>query len=253
MLQKRSDQILAIVNQAKRIEVNTLAQQLGVSKVTIRKDLTELEQKGLLQRQHGYAMRNNPDDLNFRLAQNYEVKSQIAAKAAAQVVDNSTIMIESGSTCALLAEKLGQQKKHVTIITISYFIANFVAAYPNLDVFVLGGKYQPEAQVAVGPLAKQVLQNFQVQQLFVGTDGFTPTQGFFGNDIMRTDVVQAMAQQAQQVIILTDATKFQAPSLVHQFDLTQVQQVITDPALDPVAQGALQQANVQVTLSAPVQ
>ncbi|MFD1671089.1 DeoR/GlpR family DNA-binding transcription regulator [Agrilactobacillus yilanensis] len=245
-MNKRIDDLLQIVNQQQKIEVNELAQQLNVSKVTIRKDLTALEKKGLLRRQHGYAVINNPNDLNYRLAQNYEVKLKIAQAAADMVQDQATIMIESGSTCALLAEALGKQGKHVTIITISYFIANYVAQYTNLDVFVLGGKYQPDAQVVVGPLAKAVLANFRVTNLFIGTDGFDPTAGFFGNDIMRTDTVQAMAANAQKLIILTDATKFTQPSLVHQFSLPEVDTVITDQSLPAATAAVLAKNEVTV-------
>ena len=146
-MNQRNEQLLEIVNQRKKVEVNELASLLEVSKVTIRKDLTELENRGLLQRQHGFAIINNPNNLNFRLAQNYDIKHKIAEAAATLVQDNETIMIESGSTCALLAEELGKSGKHVTIITISFFIANYVRNYDNITVYTLGGQYQSDAQI----------------------------------------------------------------------------------------------------------
>ena len=93
-MNQRNEQLLEIVNQRKKVEVNELASLLEVSKVTIRKDLTELENRGLLQRQHGFAIINNPNNLNFRLAQNYDIKHKIAEAAATLVQDNETIMIE---------------------------------------------------------------------------------------------------------------------------------------------------------------
>ena len=167
-MNQRNEQLLEIVNQRKKVEVNELASLLEVSKVTIRKDLTELENRGLLQRQHGFAIINNPNNLNFRLAQNYDIKHKIAEAAATLVQDNETIMIESGSTCALLAEELGKSGKHVTIITISFFIANYVRNYDNITVYTLGGQYQSDAQVAVGPLTKTMLANFHTEKLFLG-------------------------------------------------------------------------------------
>jgi DeoR/GlpR family transcriptional regulator of sugar metabolism len=242
----RADKILQLVNDAKKIDVTQLADKLHVSKVTIRKDLTKLEDKGLLQRKHGFALINNPNNLSYRLAQNYDTKLRIAQRAAQMVAVDETIMIESGSTCALLAAQLGKLDKHVTIITISYFIANFVERYPNLDVFLLGGKYQSDSQVVVGPMAKAALANFRVGQLFIGTDGFDPNTGFYGNDIMRTDIVQAMAQNAQALNILTDSSKFAAPSIIRSFTADRVHTVVTDSGIPQACSRVLQQSGVQL-------
>ena len=248
MNRSRTDELLEIVNQKRKIEVTKLAEILKVSRVTVRKDLNALEEKGLLQRQHGYAIINNPDDLSYRLAQNYQVKLEIAKKAAELVKDQSIIMIESGSTCALLAQQLGKQGKKVTIITISYFIANYVAAYENLNVIVLGGAYQPSSQVVVGPLVRQTLQEFRVQQLFIGTDGFDLQMGFFGNDIMRTETVRSMAEKASELIILTDSSKFQKMGSIRQFTLAEVNQIYTDKEVPPAIKTGLESNNIQLHL-----
>lgn len=94
----RSDEIIRIVSDYKKIEVNQLSQLLNVSNVTIRKDLDKLEEKGIINRQHGFALINNTDDINFRLAKNYDLKRKIAVKAAENILDGDTVMIESGST-----------------------------------------------------------------------------------------------------------------------------------------------------------
>lgn len=108
---KRLEQIIKLVSEYEKIDVNTLSEKLNVSKVTIRKDLDKLESKGLLHREHGYAVLNSGDDLNVRLSINYEIKRKIVQEAVKLVSDNETIMIESGSTCALLAEKFASKKK----------------------------------------------------------------------------------------------------------------------------------------------
>lgn len=108
---KRLEQIIKLVSEYEKIDVNTLSEKLNVSKVTIRKDLDKLESKGLLHREHGYAVLNSGDDLNVRLSINYEIKRKIVQEAVKLVSDNETIMIESGSTCALLAEEICKQKK----------------------------------------------------------------------------------------------------------------------------------------------
>ena len=122
----REEEIITIVSEKKKIEVNELADLLKVSRVTIRKDLDKLESRGILHRQHGFAVLNNQDDINYRLAINYDLKRKIAKKAAELVKDGEMVMIESGSTCALLAEELAYNKNDVTIITNSCFIASYV-------------------------------------------------------------------------------------------------------------------------------
>ena len=100
----REEEIISIVSQKKKIEVNELSELLNVSKVTIRKDLDKLESRGLLHRQHGFALLNNMDDINYRLAQNYDLKRKIALEASKIVNDGDVIMIESGSTSKIFTD-----------------------------------------------------------------------------------------------------------------------------------------------------
>ncbi len=138
---ERLDKIIQLVSQHEKIDVNSLAEQLDVSKVTIRKDLDKLESKGLLRREHGYAVLNSGDDLNIRMSFRYDVKTN-CKEATNLIADNETIMIESGSTCALLAEEICKTKRNVTIITNSYFIANYVRQYDSCQIILLGGEFQ---------------------------------------------------------------------------------------------------------------
>ncbi|MCP1639851.1 DeoR/GlpR family DNA-binding transcription regulator [Streptococcus gallinaceus] len=228
---KRLEKIIQLVSQETRIDVNTLSELLEVSKVTIRKDLDKLESKGLLHREHGYAVLNSGDDLNVRLSYNYNLKKQIAQRALELIQDNDTIMIESGSTCALLAEMICQQRRNVRIITNSCFIANYIRSYDTCSVFLLGGEYQTNSEVTVGPLLKEMIRLFHVDKLFVGTDGYDENSGFMCKDLMRCEVVNCMAEHAEELIILTDSSKFTKHSLVKQFSLDQVSYVISDAAI----------------------
>ncbi|MGT2924770.1 DeoR/GlpR family DNA-binding transcription regulator [Streptococcus caviae] len=224
----RSEYILKLLSQAEKIDVNTLSEKLGVSKVTVRKDLDKLEEKGLLRREHGYAVLNSGDNINVRLSFNYDIKKKIAAAAARLVSDNDTIIIESGSTCALLAEIICQNRRGVTIITNSYFIADYVRSYDSCKIILLGGEYQKHSQVTVGPLLKEMLAYFRVSYAFVGADGFDEGLGFTGKDLMRSEAVARMSEAADKTIILTDSSKFHHRGTVSQFGLSQIQKVITD-------------------------
>lgn len=136
----RQTKILEIVTEHNRIEVAKLAQLLQVSQVTTRKDLDQLEAKGLIKREHGYALLCSNDDINNRLAYHYELKRRIAQAAASLVRDGETVMIESGSCCALLADELCTRKRDVTIVTNSAFIAGYVRRLPTAKIILLGGR-----------------------------------------------------------------------------------------------------------------
>ena len=121
-MNKRQSQILDLLNENKKVEVTKLSELLHVSQVTIRKDLDALESSGMLIRAHGYAVLNDSDDINTRMAYHYASKQRIAKQAVQSVEDGETIMIESGSCCALVALEIAATKKDVTLITNSAFI-----------------------------------------------------------------------------------------------------------------------------------
>lgn len=242
----RHKKILEIVNANGKIEVSYLSKELGVSQVTIRKDLSLLEKKGLLTRQHGFALIINSDDISKRLAFNYDVKRRIALSAASIVEDGETVMIESGSTCALLAKELAENKRNVTIITNSAFIASYIRECPYANVILLGGNYQKESQVLVGPIISKCIEGFHVDKLFVGTDGFTEKSHFTAKNYMRAETVKVMAENANKVIILTESKKFSQQGVVSQFNIKDVYAVITDNKIPEKAYDLLVKNNVNV-------
>lgn len=228
----REEEIIAIVSENKKIEVNELADQLEVSRVTIRKDLDKLEERGILHRQHGFAVLNSQDDINYRLAINYDLKRKIAKEAAKLVKDGETVMIESGSTCTLLAEELAYRKNDVTIITNSNFIASYIRKAEAVKVLLIGGEYQKDSQVNVGPLVKKVISEFHVDKLFVGIDGFDEKRGFTGSDVTRSDTANTLMNSANHTIVLTDSSKFLQVGVVSEFAFDKISLVYTDKRIE---------------------
>ena len=110
MLNERQNTILNLLGVNDQVSVNELAKQLNVSSVTIRQDLSFMESEGLLKRVHGGAVLRDADDLANRLGINYEKKLKIARKVSGYVNDGETILIESGSINALLAEMSGSSQ-----------------------------------------------------------------------------------------------------------------------------------------------
>ncbi|VBB04966.1 lacr bacterial regulatory protein hth signature [Lucifera butyrica] len=244
----RMTKILNIINENKKIEVSKLSDLLGVSQVTIRKDLDILVDKGLICREHGYAVLNDSDDINNRLAINYDIKQKIAKQAANLVSNGETVMIESGSSCAIFAEELAKNKRDITIITNSAFIASYIRQYANCKMILLGGEYQKESQVNVGPITRKCAGEFYVDKLFVGVDGFSAESGFMSSDLMRAEAVKSMAESAKKVILLTDATKFNRRSLVVLFPLSKVDYLFTNNSIPVDAKALIESNNIVLNI-----
>ena len=244
----RQAHILEIITENGKTEVSRLAEMLGVSQVTIRKDLAALEEKGILRREHGYALLISGEDIGSRLAYHYDCKRRIAESAAGMVADGETVMIESGSCCALLAEALTTLRRDVTIVTNSAFIAGYVRRCGGAKIILLGGDFQNEAQVMVGPMLRQCAENFFVDKLFVGADGFIPAYGFTGSDMRRAEAVRDMARQASQVIVLTESQKFSQKGTVALLPTRQVTTVVTDDALPDETKLQLEENGIRLML-----
>lgn len=242
----RHSQILDLVGQYKKIEVNRLSKMLSVSQVTIRKDLDTLAEKGLIDREHGYALCRRSDDINKKLAIHYKDKIKIAKAAAAIVDDGETIMIECGSTCTLLAEQVATAKKDVTIITNSAFIASYIRDKGNVRIILLGGEYQKDTQSMVGPLLKKFASEFFVDKLFIGTDGFIPKFGFTCGEMMRMEAERNMAESARQIIMLTDSSKFQKQGVVLQFKFSEINTIITDDKISDEVKKLLEKNHLKI-------
>lgn len=224
----RHNTILEIITEHERVEVSKLADMVGVSRVTVRKDLDQLEAQGLILREHGYALISSQDDIANRLAFHYDVKRKIAQSAAEQVKNGETVMIESGSCCTLLADELVHSKRDVTIITNSAFIANYVRKVPGAKIVLLGGDYQNDSQVMVGPITQKCVEEYFVDKIYVGTDGFNMRYGFTGNDRMRAETARDMTKQAANIIILTQSEKFSRQGVVGLFRTEEAGVVYTD-------------------------
>ena len=243
-MRNRHTKILEVLSKHNRAEVISLAELLRVSQVTIRKDLDMLEDRGLVRREHGYACLNTMNDTGKRMAFNYDIKRRIAKAAAETVKEGETVMIESGSCCAFLAEELASTKKDITIITNSVFIANFIRRTSPTRIILLGGYYQPESQVLVGPMTRKCGEIFFSDKFFIGTDGYMPGFGFTGRDHLRSQTVMDLTEYARDVYVLTDAEKFQRQGVLGLVRLERVAGVFTDERIPIEIETQLQEHKI---------
>jgi len=213
-------------------KVTDLAKELGVSEVTIRKTLSALERRGVVQRFHGEARAFDGDDIPFRMGMRYDEKVRIAREAFKFVERGDTILLEAGSTVAILAEML-KDTKGLTVITPNIFIARLFRR-SKVKVVVLGGIYQDESESLIGPQVRLSLDGTAFSKAFMGVTGFTPATGFTLNDYHRAEVTQAILSKGASNFILTDSSKFGMPHAARiSSDPALIHWVITDSELPP--------------------
>lgn len=248
MKKERETKILELLTEHNRMEVVELSDLLGVSQVTIRKDLDELEKRQMVKRIHGYAELNSADNINRRLAYHYEEKMKIANKAAEMIHDGDTVMIENGSCCALAALQIAKTKKNITIVTNSAFIADYIRN-ENIQIVLLGGIYQQDSQCLVGPMVRDGVSNYYVKYFFIGTDGWSERTGFTNKDQMRAQAVRDMANSAENIVVLTESEKFSVLGTVPINVKDQPKYVITDANIPQETVHTLSDRNIEVTIT----
>ena len=247
--ENRAKCILELLSERKKMDVAELAVILQVSQVTVRKDLDTLERRGFIRRIHGFAELNTTDHISSRLAYHYEEKKRIAGCAASLINSGDTVMIESGSCCAILADLLAQKCSELTIVTNSAFIADYVCSYKNVQVVLLGGIYQHDAQCLVGPMIRENAANYHIRYFFIGADGWSERFGFTNKDPLRAQAVRDMACACDEMVVLTESEKFLTVGTVPLNIREQPRMVITDARLPKHALEVLTEQGIDVRVA----
>ena len=199
-----------------------------------------------MKRVHGGATALQSDDMNDRLNVRFDIKQQLAQRAAELVQPGETVMIEGGSANALLARELAN-RGDVTIITPSAYIAGMIRE-SKCDVILLGGIYQPQGESLVGPLTRLCIEHTHFSTAFLGIDGFHPDTGFTSRDMMRADVANAILNKNQRNIVLTDASKFGQIFSTSIGRLDQFSVLVTNKGIDESDLALLHKHHVAVEL-----
>ncbi len=232
--------------------VEPLSQKFEVSEVTIRNDLDQLEQKNMLIRARGGAIKMETSvGIDQRLADknriNFQEKSRIGRKAAELVLETDTIIIDSGSTTAELVRNL-PEFNDLTIITNALNIANQLLTKTNVNVIIPGGYLRKNSLSLVGPLAEKSLRNFNVDKAFLGVDGFDTKRGVFTPNVEEARLNEIMIEISKEVILLTDSTKFGKRSFAFICDVQAIDKVITDEGIREDDMKRLQDAGIEVII-----
>ena len=186
-LAERHDFIMDLLQQQGSVSVAALAERLKVSEVTVRKDLTLLEEKKMLYRAHGSAILINPyindRPVNEKEKHNAAEKRAIGIRAASLVTPDDSILIASGTTMLFLAREIKAQGR-LTVITSAINVVPILTRDQNVDVVQLGGMVRNTSVSAVGVYAERMLQDFSCSKLYLGVDGIDFEYGLSTTNLM---------------------------------------------------------------------
>ncbi len=207
---RRHDEILKILSRLRSVNVADLTNRLKVSEVTIRKDLTTLEEMGFLIRTRGGAELAEDSrfrrTMNVRRGENLEAKRAIAAKARELVREGDTIFIDAGSTCMLFAEELTDLS--LRVVSNSIDVMTRLADCSGISLISVGGAYHKEAGSFLGPTAIENLNELQIGSAFLGATGFSAKGIFSSQNTLEAQVKQQALKVSERRVVLADSSKF---------------------------------------------
>jgi DeoR family transcriptional regulator of aga operon len=244
--------ILSELEKEGYVKVVDLSKHLGVSAVTIRKDLTELENKKMLFRSHGSVSLFSSlisDDRHIDEKEKIMVdeKLRIAESANRLLERNDRIIIASGTTVLAFANKINFTEP-LTVITASVKISLSLCYRQNIEVIQLGGSMRKSSASVIGPDAENFLNELTCNKLFIGIDGLDMDFGLTTSNIGEAHLNQVMIRAAQKVIVLADSSKFGKRGFGKICNLSQVHQIITDANAPANAVQMIRDKGIEVTL-----
>jgi DeoR/GlpR family transcriptional regulator of sugar metabolism len=248
---ERQEQILKYVNKKRKASVKELSDYLNVSKVTIRRDLDELVEKGLVIKIHGGVLSIN-NNLSYeipfkkKLNVNVEEKRKIGTTAARFIEDGEVIILDAGSTTLEVARHL--DRKNVTVITNDIKIAVEIAQKPNIKLIVTGGILERSVYTLIGPNAEDFLSKIHVNKTFLGADAISLEHGITNRTLQEVPIKRAMIKAADEVIVVADHSKLNKRVFASLCNLNEIKKLIIDK-IDEDFKQALSEIGVEVILA----
>jgi DeoR/GlpR family transcriptional regulator of sugar metabolism len=243
---QRREVILAEVERAGGVRVSELTELLGVSDMTVRRDLEQLEAHGWLRKVHGGAVLtgSSTDEPGFEVKSLLQqpAKRAIAARAATLVEPNSAIALSAGTTTSMLARGLQGRTTPLSVVTNSTTVADMLASGSpprELNVVLTGGVRTPSAAL-VGPIADRAIASLHVDRLFLGVHGMDARAGYTTPNLAEAQTNQALIASARQVVVIADSTKWGTVGLADFGRLRIADVLITDDRITDEARSALE-------------
>jgi DeoR/GlpR family transcriptional regulator of sugar metabolism len=246
---KRSARILELIAEQGFAAVKVLSQTLGVSEMTIRRDLQRLDAEGKMVRHHGGAtsggFETNPEHpFSTRRRESMQAKVAIGVHAATLVAADEVVFLDGGTTTLEVARRLTQER--LTVVSNSLPAMQVLHKMPNLKLFGLGGEFISDNQCFVGPDALGAMENRYANVVILSTTCLSFERGLTNRDAREADLKRLMVDHADRVILVMDSTKMNKQTFSHVCGIDQLDILVTDAGMRAEDRARLEQAGVQV-------
>ncbi|RKP48954.1 DeoR/GlpR transcriptional regulator [Cohnella endophytica] len=236
---QRKQMLLNYLAQRGAATMKELSDHFGVSEMTVRRDLREMEQENRVRRSHGGAVylgalpAPEEPEASVKQSRNRDIKQRLAAYAAETFVrERDVIILENGTTVSRMAESLGAYTE-LTVLTNGVNTMNlFRPLITDRRSMISGGGMLREASgTFVGPLAEQFFASYHADTLFISALGFTAEDGFTDPNLMDTQVKKAMIQASEKVVMILDASKIGSRYFTKVANLSDIDIFVTDSGI----------------------
>lgn len=234
--------------------MDTLAAELGVSSSTVRRDIESLERGGIVKRTHGGVIwvgdtkttaTSRPYAFDQRMGYQNDAKIAIARAARSLVSPGQTVLIDGGTTTFYLAQELLGQP--LQLVTNSLPIANLFLNDEQVELILTGGLMYPRYGVLLGPTTESILATIHTKTLFLSVAGIYEN-ALYNQNLLLVQSERRMMEQAQEVVLLADSSKFGQQALSRLGDLTEIDVVVSDQALAQPHRDAVQSAGCRLII-----
>lgn len=222
--------ILDELQKAQAVNYTELANQLEVSTMTVRRDLSYMSEQGIVTLVHGGAVLNQGAttiySLKMRENQQAEEKNRIGSYCANLVKESDCIFIDSGSTPKTIASAL-LERKNIFVMTNSLPVLNILSNVKNIKLLAVPGIYTDVCRGFTGQTTSDFIRDFNIDILFVGVSALNIEQAMMTSELMDANTKRSLIRQAKKVILPIDHTKLNSSSLITFGQLSDIDLVVT--------------------------
>jgi len=227
---ERKIAIVKMLEKDEKVQINSLAEQFNVTRVTIRTDLDDLEKRGLLVRTHGGAVPAENKQIirliSKTIHEREKEKESIARAASKLVKPGSTVMIDSGSTTSFLPRFLSNIK--LTVVTNSLIVMQELSGAANIELLVSGGALRRFSMALIGETSKFFFSQINAEILFLGATSVSMEKGVTCSNLLEAATKKNMIESCEKICLLVDSSKFGKVSMAHICDWENIDTLITD-------------------------
>jgi DeoR/GlpR family transcriptional regulator of sugar metabolism len=245
--EERFQLILNKLSEDQKVTLKSLSKQLKVSEYTVRRDLKELTDQGLLKAVRGGAVPHSPTPHHFADRMHYQsdVKKIIAAKAAGLLQNGQVVAFDGGTTALAIASILPQDLQ-ITVVTNSFPVADVLESHPNIEVLFAGGRLYKSAFSTIGHDAIRFFQNIRADLYFMGICSIHPTIGVTTINYEEAEVKKAIVDVSKQVVALTPHERINTAEAFFICPATTVDIIITDEEGREVTEKHFKDSGIEV-------